>query len=487
MRFLRRSLVGLFLLAVTLGLLALAGQGVRGALEDRASREDRPRQARERVFAANVVPLVPETIVPVLSTFGEVRSRRTLDVRTAVSGAVIELGDGVEEGGAVAAGQFLLRIDPAAAETALALARTDLQDAEAEVRDARRSVELAGDDLASARAQADLRTRALTRQRDLRDRGVGTEAAVEAAELAAATADQAVLSRRQALAQAEARADQAETRLARTRIAVAEAERDLAETEIRAEFAGVLADVAVVRGGLVSTNERLARLIDPEALEVAFRVSTAQYARLLDAEGRLTRRPLRIALEVAGLTVATTGTISRESAAVGEGQTGRLLFAALDAAQGFRPGDFAVVSVEEPPLDRVARLPASAVASDGTVLVLGAEDRLEVADVQLLRRQGDDVIVRAADLAGREVVAERSPLLGAGIKVRPIRPADLAAEVPAGPDMVELSDERRAKLVAFVEGNPRMPAEAKERVLAQLRAPQVPAQMVERIESRMGG
>ena len=53
--------------------------------------------------------------------------------------------------------------------------------------------------------------------------------------------------------------------------------------------------------------------------------------------------------------------------------------------------------------------------------------------------------------------------------------------------MVELTDERRAKLIAFVEGNQRMPTEAKERVLSQLAEPQVPARVVERIESRMGG
>ena len=53
--------------------------------------------------------------------------------------------------------------------------------------------------------------------------------------------------------------------------------------------------------------------------------------------------------------------------------------------------------------------------------------------------------------------------------------------------MLELTEERRAKLVAFVEGNKRMPDEMKARVLAQLAEPQVPAKVVERIESRMGG
>ena len=183
--------------------------------------------------------------------------------------------------------------------------------------------------------------------------------------------------------------------------------------------------------------------------------------------------------------VEAKGVISRESGAVGDGQTGRLLFARLGDAPGFWPGDFVAVRIDEPPLDRVVRLPATAVDAGGTVLVLGEEDRLEVGDVEVLRRERDDVIVRARGLAGREIVSERTPLLGAGIRIRPIRP-DGAPE-PEGPEMLSLDSERRARLVAFVEGNAFMPDEAKARVLAQLREDQVPARVVERIESRMGG
>ena len=88
------------------------------------------------------------------------------------------------------------------------------------------------------------------------------------------------------------------------------------------------------------------------------------------------------------------------------------------------------------------------------------------------------------DIVGREVVEARSPLLGAGIAVKPLRKV---AVPPAEPEMLELTDERRAKLVAFIEANQRMPEDAKARVLAQLGEPKVSAKVVERIESRMGG
>jgi hypothetical protein len=186
-----------------------------------------------------------------------------------------------------------------------------------------------------------------------------------------------------------------------------------------------------------------------------------------------------------GTPLTAKGRLSRDSAAVGEGLTGRLIFASLDTARGFKPGDFVTVTIQEAPLENVARLPAAALNASEEALVIGAEDRLETMQVRLMRRQGDEVLVRAAGLAGREVVAERSPLLGSGIKVRAMRSGD--APAPEAPAMVALTEERRAKLIAFVEGNTRMPDEAKQRILAQLAAPEVPAQMIERIESRMGG
>lgn len=485
MRFLRQSLIGLVLAALSLGLLAYAGQIVGGAVQARLASESKAPPARERVFAVGVVRAEPGTETPVLEAFGEIESRRTLELRAAVTGRVIELAEGFEDGGEVQQGEVLVRIDPANAQSAFARAETDLMDAEAEVRDADRAVGLAQDEERAAQDQADLRRRAFQRQVDLAARGVGTAAAVEEAELAAASARQSVLSRRQAVTTAEARIDQAQTRLARARIALDEAQRTLDDTTVTAPFDGTLNETDLVAGRLVAANEKLAVLIDPNALEVAFRVSTAQYARLLDDKGNVIPAPLTATLDVAGIDLAATGTVSRASAGGGDMQVGRLVFARLDSAVGFKPGDFVTVAVSEPPLDRVVRLPASAIDGANTVLVLGDDNRLASITVELLRRQGDHVLVRSPDLAGRDVVEARSPLLGAGISVRALRPDQ--ADAPTEPEMLELTEERRARLVAFVEGNQRMPADAKERVLARLAEARVPARMVARLESRMGG
>ena len=210
---------------------------------------------------------------------------------------------------------------------------------------------------------------------------------------------------------------------------------------------------------------------------------------MLDGTGALVAAHIGISLDVSGAALTAEGQLARVGAAVGAGQTGRLVYADLGEARGFRPGDFVTVRIEEPILEDAIVLPASALGPQGSVLVLAADDRLEEMPVDLLRRQDDSVILRAPGLAGREVVTERSPLLGAGIRIRPVRP-ETSLSWPASADdatLVNLTPERRTQLIAWVEKNTRMPAEAKARVLAQLAQDRVPLPVIERLEQRMGG
>ncbi|SEQ44575.1 RND family efflux transporter, MFP subunit [Loktanella sp. DSM 29012] len=482
MRFLRRSLTGLFLLAATLALLVVAGNTVRGAIVARMNEEPRSFPQRERVFAVNVTQVTAGTIAPELRTFGELRSRRSLQVRAAAGGTVLEVSDALVDGGRVAAGDVLLRIDPATAQAARDRVAAGLRDAEAEVRDADRGLTLAQDELVAAERQAALRQTALDRARDLATRGIGTQQAVEEGDLALSSAQSTVLTRRQALANAEARIDASRTALDRAEIDLAEAERTLVDTTVTAPFAGVLADVTITPGARATANEQVATLLDPDLLDVSFRVSTDQYARLLDETGRVTGLPVQVTLDAQGMPVTARGQVDRVGGAVGEGQTGRLLFAALDAGRAFRPGDFVTVTVTEPELTDVALVPATAVAADGTVLVVNAEDRLDSAQTEILRRQGDDVIIAAAGLDGARIVSERSPLLGAGIGVRPLSPD---GTMPEADPPIALDDDRRARLKDYVETS-QMPDAVKTRILAQLDAPEVDAETVANLERRMG-
>ena len=485
MRFLGRGLIGLLLFSLALGLLGLAGNTIKVAVQDRMNQEPRSQKARERTFAVKVVPAEVTSINPTLNAFGEIQSRKTLDLRMAASGQIQELSTNFVEGGSVKSGELLIRLDDSDYQTAVDLAENNLIDAKNEVMEAARNLSFSKEELAAAEEQEKLRLRALTRQKDLVERGVGTAAALENAELSASGATQAVLSRRAAVDQAKNRGAQAETRLVRAELALKDAKRKLEDTKLYAEFSGLLSGVSLVKGGIVSANERLGQLIDPEVLEVSFKISTQQYTRLLNDNGELLKAPVSVALTNTEQGLNADGVIIRDSASVAKGQTGRQVYAKLTKSVGFKPGDFVAVKVQEPTLNWVVKLPSTALDASNKVLLLGEGERLEEAQVKLMRRQGNEVIVRSRDLSGKEIVAQRTPVLGAGIKVKAIRSGEEneVAEV----EMLELTEERRAKLISAIETNGYIPKTVKERIIGQLTQPKVPADVVARIESRMGG
>ena len=222
MRFFRQALIGLTLLTLSLGILAYAGSLIKDALTERFAQEARAPQPRERTFAVNVVTAEPKSITPQLEAFGEIKSRRTLDLRLAIGGQVTELSKNFVDGGQVKLGEKLVELNDADAQSSYLKAKADIMDAQAEVEDAGRALSLSQDELEAALKQANLRKLALSRQKDLQVRGVGTKAAVEAAELALSSAEQSVLNRRSAIDQAKARGASAGTRLIRAQLALDE-------------------------------------------------------------------------------------------------------------------------------------------------------------------------------------------------------------------------------------------------------------------------
>ncbi|TRW99320.1 HlyD family efflux transporter periplasmic adaptor subunit [Paracoccus sp. M683] len=427
MRFLLRSLGGLFITAVTIGLLFLAAFQIWAALEQARTGGPGGRPMQEQAFTVQLVTLTPATVHPVMQVFGTVESRRRLELRAGASGRITFLSPDLHEGGLVAAGQRLVQTDPSAAQAALDTGLAAQAEAQAALEDARRDVLIATDDLAAARIQAELRRAAFDRQRSLADRGLGTSTDRETAELAASGAEQAVLSRQSALANAQSAVSTAELAVRRNQIDLTEARRTLDLTEVRASFAGRVTDVAVVEGGLVSQNEQLAQILDPDALEVQIPLSLQQYSRLVVGDAVLVGTPVRIVLDGSAGRIAVDAHLDRAAASVAEGAAGRTVFARLDQPDPrLRPGDFVTVEIDEPPLANAAVIPAAAVGADGAVLVVGADDRLGAYPVSVLRRQGDDVVIAvSAELVGARIVAERAPQLGTGILVR-----DAAAPQP---------------------------------------------------------
>jgi len=136
-------------------------------------------------------------------------------------------------------------------------------------------------------------------------------------------------------------------------------------------------------------------------------------------------------------------------------------------------------------MQNVFVVPATAVNSEGEVLVVNDQNRLEELEVRVLRKQEDDVILASRGLDGRTIIAERSPTLGEGIRIEARMAAQEGAD-PAfeEPQMVALSDEERSELRQRVEANQFMPADVKQRILKQLEEDEIPKDMLDRLRRR---
>ena len=79
-------------------------------------------------------------------------------------------------------------------------------------------------------------------------------------------------------------------------------------------------------------------------------------------------------------------------------------------------------------------------------------------------------------------------MLGAGIKIKPIRTGDpkLNNDTAPEPEKIVLDDERRQKMISFIEGNGYIPKTAKKKILKALNEVEVPVKLINRIEGRMG-
>lgn len=428
MRFLLRSLIGaLIVLALAAGALSFGVSRFSEARE-KAAVERPKRPAPERVYTVRDQIVKAATVTPVLTAFGTIEAGRVLEIRAAQPGRVIDISGDFRNGAQVAENTLLMRIDPATTRSREADAMAALADARSRESQAVQAVALAEAELAAARTQFNLRRDALRRRVDLANRGLVAKNTVETDQLALASAEQSVITRQQALENARKQVEQTRLAIQRADITVADTRRDIADTAIRAPFAGVLSETNTVLGRLVGTNETLGQLIDLAALEVAFRVSDAQFSRLLGADGQLLPLKATVSLRL-GERVIETGAVLARIAAVTGNEGGRTIYATVlsDGKTALRPGDFVSVAVEEPPLTDVAEIPARAATEDGRIYVIGEGNRLEETQVTILRRMADTLVVNDIPFGAR-IVAELRPQLGPGIKVQNGEEAAIAQE-----------------------------------------------------------
>ncbi|RDI95808.1 efflux RND transporter periplasmic adaptor subunit [Meiothermus sp. QL-1] len=378
-------------LVMALALLAfLAGCGPRRpAQETSAPRENnvRVRVVEAQVGRLSISRTTGATLAPI----------RESQVGATASGKVLAVL--VREGSRVGAGQVVLRLDPVNAQTALTNAELALEQARINLARAERSTAASLAPLQASLESALANLRAAERRyqegQQLYQAGalaqvelVGLEAAYNQAKAAADNA-------RENLARAQ-RASQEDLALLRLQVRQAEnqlaqARRALSDTEVRAPFAGVVAEVFVNPGEFVAAGQRVFRLADTSRLEASFRLPPEEAAAL----------PIGTTLSLGYGGQTYPARVSRSSKVPG---TDRLVELTAEVEGSLPPGASAQVRYNLNLAEGVL-LPAGALRTEGrsTFVFVVQEDRAVRTPVRVLGDSGAQVAVEGVERGARVI------------------------------------------------------------------------------------
>ncbi|BBQ52385.1 efflux RND transporter periplasmic adaptor subunit [Aeromonas veronii] len=377
--------VGLALLATGL----LAGCGDKGGAPQG--------QGGMPPAAVNVVTLQSSPLMLTTELTGRSAPLRVAEVRPQVSGIILKRL--FTEGSDVKAGDLLYQIDPAVYQAAVASAKANVAKAEANEQSAR---------LKAQRYQELLKVKSISRQ-DYDD--------------------------------ADASWKQAKAEIMASKAALRTAEINLGYTRITAPISGRIGKSAVTEGALVtaqqSDNLTAIQQLDPMYVDV--RQSTADLLRLkrLVAEGKLTQdeqKGAKVTFQLEdGSTYGEEGSLQFSDVTVDE-TSGMVALRVIvpNPHQLLLPGMFMRATLQEGERAQGLLVPQTAVTrtpnGGATVMVVTADNKVELRNVQLSRVVGSNWVVESGLTSGERVIV-------AGLqKVRPgavVNPAEQGADAPS--------------------------------------------------------
>jgi len=354
-----------------------------------------------------LVEVLPVALVahPVrVSATGTIQPEREITLTPQVSGRVIWKADNFVPGGFFAAGDLLFRIEPVDYELALARAQAALAKAETELATTANRAAIARQEWETLTPEAGEPHPLVVFEPQLKEaRG----------NLAAAHAD------------------------------LAQAQLNLARTELRAPFNCRVRSEQIDIGQYVKDGTGVAVLVGTDRAEVVVPLPLAELA-WLDIPGRNEQRrgaTAMIGLEVAGRKHQWQGAVSRS---LGEADPlGRMLRVVVEIDDPYHlqkmgtdlfsapknksvpifqpdlvPGMFVEIALAGTVLPKVTVLPRRAVRENGLVWLVDEDNRLRLREVEIVRAEREQVVVKSGLAPGDRVVLTDITGAAAGMLLR---------------------------------------------------------------------
>jgi len=404
---------GKLLLPVLVVTLAIGGAGYLRATRPQIA----PEPVVEKVWNVRATEVQFADHQPVLELFGELVASRERTLEAAVAGRVVHVATELVDGGRVAAGAVLVRLDPFIYEATLRERETERRELEANRAELELNQRAQADLLELARQRLRIAEREYARYERLEGRNVGTEAQLDAAQGRVAVEATAVRQIEREIESLEAQLDRLNAQVDRLDVAIERARRDLDDTVIEAPADALVQNVQVAIGKEVRAFDPLADLIDEAGLEIRFALRDAEFGRLWEAgligrELQATWRLGATAFELGAEVVRIESRIDPSRAAV---QVYARITENPDNAP-LRPGAFLHIRLPDQQREDVAALPATALFPESTIYAID-EGRLVPHRVEVVDRGNGMVLVQGTLDEGRPVLTSRLAEVEPGLKV----------------------------------------------------------------------
>lgn len=380
--------------------------------------------------------------IPVLGS-GTVQPREEVSIAVQVQGRLTYVHPDFREGGVVARGATLLRIEESDYRNDVRIARADVAAQEVAVLEAEEEVEIAREELArfAAREEARGGGEAPSETRILPPRALieaTRRAGTAPAEADDGAKDPAQEAARRGLATREPQLRSARASRERAEAGLADARLLLARTRVTAPFSGFVRSEDAAVGALVQVGQSLGSLVATDAYEVRIAL-TAEEAALIPGllEPSRGRIPARVTYRFGGKLYEWDAYVDRANAILDSATRNIDVFLRVPApltggrlvgereqseARGSAPplllGAFVEAEITGASLDSYAAIPAIAVRPGNEIWVV-REGRLAILPVRIIQRTDKTAYIATPSLGdGGGLVVSNLTAPIAGMKVR---------------------------------------------------------------------
>ena len=377
------------------------------------------------VYTVDTIIAEAGNFQPSMVVYGEVQASKTVDLRSLVSGQIVEVNPRLQVGSRIEKGEMLFQIDKFNYVTALSSAKSTATEAKARISENQAMTSIEEARIKSLKQQLALAQSDLERISQLQKRGSATPRSVEERELIVSQRSQALEQSQLNLIAEKSRIEQLRAVLARAERSIVEAERNLKDTALLAPMAGVIRENNASEGRLLGANDMVVSMYRDDKLDVRFTLTDQRFGRIQSDKVGVVGREVEVIWVVGGEEYRYAATIARIGAQITSDRGGVEVIASIAENvkdSPLRPGAFVEVIVPDKAFEGNFRVPETALYDNNKIYV-SVESKLEKRNVRVLARDGDAIIIEGEITNGDEILTTRIAEISEGINIRPPEPA----------------------------------------------------------------